>query len=100
MTRTLHNLLRIAIALVMFLIPFRPLYGSYTLIVLSAVALAYAVYNRKVEKPPLLLYFLAALYAVRVIWLLLAEDKIYGLKVLETELPLLAVPLIFSMFPV
>jgi hypothetical protein len=99
MPRSFYYAIRAALALVMFLIPFRPVYGSYTLILLAGVGVAYAISQRKIERPPLIFSILASLYVVRLIFLIGTEDINHGLQVLETELPLLAVPLIFTFFP-
>lgn len=89
-----------SVSAVILAIPFRPLWSSYSIILLAAVGLGNAIILKKIEKQLLFLYLLGAAYIVRVIWIFRAEDFSYALGRLETEFPLLAFPLIFSTFNV
>lgn len=98
MRKTLDFLLKISLALVVLMIPLKSIWGSYSLIFLGLVGLMNTIYNRKWESPSVISYMLIGSFLVRIIWLSRAEDFEYGLKSLETEFPLFAIPLIFSLF--
>lgn len=86
------------VVLLILTIPFTPKWGSLVLITLGVVGIFNVVYRRESFRAPLFFYFLAGAYVVRIVWLLRATDIAYGLKCLETESPLLAIPVIFSLF--
>jgi|GEM_PF-5919610 len=98
--RKLDYLLLVSLLLVILAIPFRPVWGSYTIVLLAVIGLANAVILKRIEKQPLFVYLLGVAYIVRVLWIFRAEDFPYALGRLETEFPLLAFPLIFSTFDV
>jgi O-antigen ligase len=89
-------LLRGSLCLVIVMIPFKPIWGSYTLILLSAIELYCLIRRRKWEQPPTLFFLFAALYLLRIVGVLWTED-IENIGRLETEIPLLAIPLILSL---
>lgn len=90
-----HLIPEILLALLILTLPFSPKLGNYLLILLSIVAvLIYRVW-RTPHHLPRFLYFLILCYLVRILWLIPADDFRYGLRTLETELPLAALPLIF-----
>lgn len=86
------------VVLLILTIPIIPKWGSLVLVTLGIVGIGNVIYKREPIQVPLFFYFLIGAYAVRVLWLLRATDIEYGLKCLETESALLAVPVIFSMF--
>jgi len=92
-----HNeyLLRAGLCLVIVMIPFKPVWGSYTLILLSAIELYCLIRQKKWERPPTLFFLIALLFVVRLVGVLWTPD-LKNAGRLETEIPLLVIPLILS----
>ncbi len=86
------------LTVIIILIPFYARWGNIGLIALGAASLLNSIYRKQMNFPPTFIYFLMATYAVRILWIVGTNDFLYGLRTLETELPLLSVPLIFIFF--
>jgi O-antigen ligase len=98
MTNFSNSFLKISLVLVVVTIPFKPVWGSYSIIALGIAGILNLINSRKVEVLPFFSYLLVIAFLVRVAWLASADDFLYGLGRLETEFPLFIIPLIFSMF--
>ncbi|MFZ1807733.1 MAG: O-antigen ligase family protein [Cyclobacteriaceae bacterium] len=79
-------------------LPLTPKLGSLFIVLLGLVGLTNSIRLKGLISPPVMFYFLMSLYLVRVLWLVRASDIAYGLKSLETEAPLLIIPLLFATF--
>lgn len=95
-TKWLYSTLQILLAGFILTIPLSPRWGNYCLIILGIIALILFQRERRIYVLPDYLYILIGLYLVRVIWLIPADDIRYGFRTLETELPILAIPLLFT----
>jgi O-antigen ligase len=90
--------LKISLALVIVAIPLAPKWGNYALILLAITALVIYSQSKVWNHPPFVFYLIIAAYFIRIIWLVKTTDVHYGLKSLETEAPLAAIPLVFCFF--
>jgi O-antigen ligase len=98
--RKLDYLLISSLTLVIVAIPFRPVWGSYSIIILTVIAFTNAIFLKKFEKLPLFVYVLVIVFIVRILWIFRADDFSYAVGKLETEFGLFVFPLIFSLFRV
>ncbi|MEX2231339.1 MAG: O-antigen ligase family protein [Cyclobacteriaceae bacterium] len=98
MEKALDYSAKILIALLIITIPLLPKWGNYALALLGIVGLAIYARNRTWNRPPAIFFFLIGAYLVRVVWLFRSNDLNYGLRSLETEAPLAAIPLVFCFF--
>jgi O-antigen ligase len=66
-----------------------------------SVRFIYTIWYKKeqVSKPQVIAYFWMAVYLVRVLWLLVSPDTLYGLKWLDTCLPIFLLPLALQYYP-
>jgi O-antigen ligase len=95
--KVLEFLINFLLVILIFSIPLRPKWGSYALILLGITGLIKLRYVGNWKKPDLAIYFLFFAFLVRLVWLVKSNDFSYGVKGMETELPLVAVPLVFSL---
>lgn len=93
----LKILINIFLVVLIFTIPFKPKWGSYVLILLVVTGVLKLRLGGSWKKLDLAFYFLFFAFLVRIVWLLKSNDFNYGIKGLETELPLVAIPLVFSL---
>ena len=89
---------KLLMAGIIMLIPFSPRWSNYIMILLAVTIMIVFRHERKIFRRPVYLYLLIVMYLVRILWLFLANDLLYGLRTLETELPLLTIPLLFLFF--
>lgn len=64
------------------------------------LGLLYFINERKLSTLPNYIYLLPLIFVIRLLWLFGAEDTRVGIKTLDTELPLLIIPLLFSFFSI
>jgi O-antigen ligase len=97
MNRHEEYLLRAGLCLLIVMIPFKPVWGSYSLILLSALELYCLLRQKKWERPPTLFFFVISLYFIRLLGVLWTDDLKAAGRPLETEISLLAIPLVLSL---
>jgi O-antigen ligase len=98
MEKAIDYSVKVTTALLIISIPLPPRWSNYALILLGIIGVIIYSRTKSWNGPPLIFYFLIGAYVVRIIWLLRTNDLHNGLKSLETEAPLAAVPLVFSFF--
>jgi O-antigen ligase len=94
-----HRIPEVLIAGFIMVIPLSPKWSNYLLIVIGIVVLRKFYSEPRVRNRyhlPKHLYFLMVAFLVRVIWLIGSNNLSYGLRTLETEIPLLVIPLLFA----
>ena len=90
----------VGLLMLILTLPFSPRWGSLSMIFLGLFGVINVLYTKKWIPPPYFIFFLIGAYGSRMLWLPSSHDLSFGLKCLETELPLLAIPIIFSLFKV
>lgn len=100
MQKKLDYLLTGSLALVIAMIPFKPIWGSYSMIILAVISITNVILLKKFEKLPLFVYALIFAFIVRVLWIFRADDFSNAVGKLETEFGLFVFPFIFSLFRV
>lgn len=64
------------------------------------LGLLFCINERNIWALPNYIYLLPLIFVIRLLWLFRAEDPMIGIKTLDSELPLLIVPLLFSFFSI
>jgi O-antigen ligase len=90
----------IALIGVILTIPLESKVNSILLGVSFFLGLLYFINERKLSTLPNYIYLLPLIFVIRLLWLFGAEDTRVGVKTLDTELPLLIIPLLFSLFSI